>query len=308
MTSTLVSRPDIQTLLDRLSGLDQPEGDARFKAIVRRIVSDLFTTIDEFDITDDEFWAALNFASAGAGEFGLWAAGLGIEHFLDLRADEIDKQAGIAGGTPRTIEGPLYVAGAPETTGFARLDDGTDEGKGDVLLMHGQVRDMDGAPLAGARVEVWHANTLGNYSFFDTTQSDFNMRRTIIADAEGRYTFRSIMPVGYSCPPGGSTEGVLEHMGRHGTRPAHIHFFISADGHRHLTTQINIDGDPYLHDDFAYATRDGLIPEVTQVKNSNLGVKYGVEGPFAEIEFDFVLHATKSHVEEDASSRLRAAA
>ena len=308
MLKNFASSPEVQTLLDRLSGLDQPGGDARMKAIVRRIVGDLFATIDEFDITDDEFWAALNYASVGAGEYGLWAAGLGIEHYLDLRADAIDAAEGVTGGTPRTIEGPLYVAGAPEAEGFARLDDGTEDGKAEIIIMHGQVRDVNGTPLPGARVEVWHANTLGNYSYFDQTQSAFNLRRTIITDSDGRYTFRSIMPVGYACPPGGSTEGILAAVGRHGNRPAHIHFFVSADDHRHLTTQINIDGDPYLHDDFAYATRDELIPPVNHVEHSNLGVKYGVEGPFAEIEFDFVMQPTADEAEEDASTRVRAAA
>lgn len=297
----------VQTLLDRLSGQDQTGGDARLKAIVRRVVGDLFATIDEFQITDDEFWAALNYASAGAGEYGLWAAGLGIEHYLDLRADAADADAGITGGTPRTIEGPLYVAGAPEAEGFARLDDGSDEGKGEVIIMHGQVRDLDGTPVKNAKVEVWHANTLGNYSFFDKTQSDFNLRRSIVTDSDGRYAFRSIMPVGYACPPGGSTEGILQAIGRHGNRPAHIHFFVSSDGHRHLTTQINIEGDPYLHDDFAYATREALIPPVRHVQNSDLGAKYGVEGPFAEIEFDFVMLPAVSHAEEDASTRQRVA-
>jgi catechol 1,2-dioxygenase len=308
MTENFAKTPEVQALLDRLSGLDQAAGDARLKAIVRRIVGDLFATIDEFDITDDELWAALNYAAAGGGEFGLWAAGLGLEHYLDLRADAADARAGITGGTPRTIEGPLYVAGAPESVGFARMDDGSEDGKGEVLIMHGQVRDIDGKPVSGAKVEVWHANTLGNYSYFDQTQPPFNLRRTIVTDSDGRYAFRSIVPVGYACPPGGSTEGILKAIGRHGNRPAHIHFFVSSDGHRHLTTQINIDGDPYLHDDFAYATRDDLIPAVTHVQNSNLGAKYGVEGPFAEIEFDFALHAAASEVEEDASSRLRAAA
>ncbi|HEX7854522.1 MAG TPA: catechol 1,2-dioxygenase [Sphingobium sp.] len=308
MTQNFAGAPEVQTLLDRLSGQDQAAGDARLKAIVRRIVGDLFVTIDEFAITDDEFWAALNYASAGAAEYGLWAAGLGVEHYLDLRADAADADAGVTGGTPRTIEGPLYVAGAPESEGFARLDDGADDGKGDILIMHGQVRDRDGTPVKGAKVEVWHANTLGNYSWFDQSQSAFNLRRSIITDSDGRYAFRSIVPVGYACPPGGSTEGILKGIGRHGNRPAHIHFFVSSEGHRHLTTQINIDGDPYLHDDFAYATRDELIPPVNHVRNSNLGTKYGVEGPFAEIEFDFVLHPAARESEEDASSRLRVAA
>jgi len=308
MTDLFVERPEVRQLLDRLSGQDQDGGDARLKAIIRRIVGDLFATIDAFNVTDDEFWAALNYASSGAPEFGLWAAGLGIERYLDMRADALDAAAGITGGTPRTIEGPLYVAGAPESTGFARMDDGSEADKAGSLIMHGQVRDLAGKPVAGAKVEVWHANTLGNYSHFDKTQPDFNLRRTIISDTEGRYAFRSIVPVGYACPPGGSTDGLLKGIGRHGNRPAHIHFFVSADGHRHLTTQINIDGDPYLRDDFAYATREELIPAVSLVKESNLGAKYGVAGAFTEIEFDFVLQIASTQADEESSTRLRAAA
>ncbi|AGH50739.1 catechol 1,2-dioxygenase [Sphingomonas sp. MM-1] len=308
MTEHFVDTPAVQDLLEKLSGGDQATGDPRIKAIVRRIVGDLFATIDEFSVSDDEFWAALNFAIAGAPEFGLWAAGLGLERYLDIRADAADAAAGITGGTPRTIEGPLYVAGAPESTGFARMDDGSEDDKAEVLILHGQVRDVNGRPLVGAKVEIWHANTLGNYSYFDKSQSDYNLRRTVITDAEGRYAVRSIVPVGYACPAGGSTEAILSAIGRHGNRPAHIHFFVSADHHRHLTTQLNIDGDPYLHDDFAYATRDELIPPVHRTTSSNLGAKYGVEGPFAEIEFDFELHAATAAGEEDASTRARALA
>src|SRR3546814_17400881 len=90
------------------------------------------------------------------------------------------------------------------------------------------------------------------------------MRRTIIADEQGRYRFRSILPSGYGVPPGSPTEKLLTALGRHGQRPAHIHFFISADDHRKLTTQINIDGDPLLNDDFAYPPREGLVPKITE--------------------------------------------
>lgn len=50
--------------------------------------------------------------------------------------------------------------------------------------MDGQVTDTQGAPIASALVEVWHANSLGNYSYFDKSQSAFNLRRTIVTDAE----------------------------------------------------------------------------------------------------------------------------
>ena len=146
-----------------------------------------------------------------------------------------------------------------------------------------------GKPVPGALVEVWHADTHGFYSFFGPPQSPFNLRRGIETDHEGRYRFRSIMPSGYGCPPGSHTETLLAQMGRHGQRPAHVHFFVSAPGYRHLTTQINIDGDEYLHDDFAFATRDELIPPVERITDAAALHAAGVNAPFAKIKFDFAM-------------------
>lgn len=281
--SELVESAELQHLLDRIGGLDAQGGDARTKAIVRRIVGDLFATIDDFDISAAEFWRALHFVQQAAPEFGLIAPGLGFDRFLDIRADRAE---GDHAGTPRTIEGPLYVPGAPLSAGHARLDDVQDAGE--TLVMHGRVVDKAGGPIAGAVVDVWHANRAGAYSTFDPSQPPYNNRRRIETDAQGRYAFRSILPSGYAVPSGGSTERLLAAIGRHGRRPAHIHFFVSAPGHRHLTTQINIDGDPDLHDDFAYATREGLIPAVTRRTGASVE-GLGVDGPHAEIAFDFVL-------------------
>ena len=303
MASDLVSNAEIQSFLDKIAGLDTSGGSVRLKAIVRRVVADLFRAVDDLDISDDEFWQALNFLQHGAAELGLWAAGLGFEHFLDVRADLADKNAGIEGGTPRTIEGPLYVAGAPLSKSAARLDDGTEDGE--VLIMHGRVLDEAGHPVAGAIVDVWHADTKGNYSYFDNTQSKYNLRRRIETDANGIYRFRSIMPVGYSCPPGGSTNRLLDAMGRHDHRPAHIHFFVSANGYRHLTTQINIDGDPYLYDDFAYATRDELIPPVVRHEDAASIHGAALNAPYSEVVFDFTLVKALDQLEVRASSRPR---
>lgn len=302
--SDLVRSGDIQLFLDRISGLSDAGGDARTKQILRRVVGDLFATIDEFDVTEDEFWKALNFLAEGAPEFGLWAAGLGFEHFLDVRMDLQDQKAGAPAGTPRTIEGPLYVAGAPLSQGEARLDDGTEQGE--VLVMHGRVLDLDGRPVAGAIVDVWHANTLGNYSYFDKSQSAYNLRRRIATDEDGRYKFRSLMPSGYAVPPGGTTDRLLQAVGRHGHRPAHVHFFVSAPGYRHLTTQINIAGDPYVYDDFAYATRDELIPSVARRDQPEAIHAEGLNAPFSEIDFDFVIAKARDPQETVLSQRPRA--
>lgn len=289
MPANLIKKDVIAALATRAAGLDSRGGDPRLKQVVNRLLTDLMVAVDELDISMDEFWAGIGYiGQAGkANELGLIVPGMVLEHFLDLRLDEAERRAGLNGGTPRTIEGPLYVAGAPIAKGEARLDDGTDDGE--VLFMEGQVRDIAGKPVGGAIVDVWHANTMGMYSFFDTAQASYNLRRRIETDTEGRYRFRSIMPSGYGCPPGSHTERLLAQLGRHGQRPAHIHFFVTAPGYRQLTTQINIDGDKYLHDDFAFGTRDGLIPQVTRVTDAADIHKAGLNKPFARIIFDFAV-------------------
>jgi len=194
MPDTLINTPEVQKLLTRVAGLDQFGGDERLKRIVHRVATNLFQIVEEFDVTPTEFWTAVSYITrlGQANEVGLLVPGLGIETFLDLVMDEKERRAGLEGGTPRTIEGPLYITDAPLEKGEARLDQ--DPEKGEVLFVDGQVRDTEGKPVAGAIVDVWHANTKGGYSFFDPSQSPYNLRRRIETDAEGRYRFRSILP------------------------------------------------------------------------------------------------------------------
>jgi catechol 1,2-dioxygenase len=127
---------------------DSP-ANPRVQAITLRLVTDLCKAIEDLDITPTEFWKGLEyFSEAGArNELGLLAPGIGLERFLDMRSDEADERAGLTGGTPRAIEGPLYVAGAPESKGFARMDDGTEVDKAETLFMQGTVYGADGKPL-----------------------------------------------------------------------------------------------------------------------------------------------------------------
>lgn len=311
MTVAIFNTSEVQDFLKLASGMTQKGGNPRTKTIVHRILSDLFKAIEDLDITSDEYWAGIAYLNqlGARSEAGLLSPGLGLDRYFDMRMDAEDAAIGIVNGTPRTIEGPLYVAGAPVAQGFARLDDGSDAA-GKTLIMHGTVFDANGKPAAGATVEVWHANTKGFYSHFDPTgeQKPFNMRRTIVTDAQGRYKFQSIVPVGYGCPPDGPTQALLNQIGRHGNRPAHIHFFVSADGHRKLTTQINIDGDPLVNDDFAYATREGLVPPLVERKDAASIKANGLSAPFAEIEFDITLSALVDGVDNQLVDRPRMAA
>lgn len=293
-----MERSQIDAVIERITSTEDPtKGSTRVKEIVNRLTRDLFYAIEDLDIQPEEIWHAVDWMTntGRSNEWGLVAAGLGLEHFLDLRMDEAEAKAGITGGTPRTIEGPLYVPGAPESVGYAELETEPEAGA-ERLYMQGQVKDQDGTPIPNAKVEVWHCNLKGMYSIFDTSQPPYNLRRSIITDAEGKYKFKSFLPVGYSCPPGGSTDQLLQGLGRHGSRPAHIHFFVTAPGHRKLTTQINIEGDPLIWDDFAFATREDLVPHITRYSASEAKEKFGIDEPFASINFDFEVHKEKEGV------------
>jgi catechol 1,2-dioxygenase len=142
------------------------------------------------------------------------------------------------------------------------------------------VNGPDGKPVAGA----WsNAGTPIRRAFIRTSTRPAHSRlqpaRRGRTGADGKYEFRTLMPVGYGCPPQGATQQLLDAVGRHGNRPAHVHFFVTSEGHRKLTTQFNIEGDPLIWDDFAYATREELIPHVVdKTGGAALGLKADVQG------------------------------
>jgi catechol 1,2-dioxygenase len=296
MDVSFVKTAAVQKLFDGAAGLKGEGGNPRLKAILRDLVEASAEIIVKHDVSESEFWNAVGFLQNGAAEFGLLVPGIGLEHFLDLYMDAKDAEAGLTGGTPRTIEGPLYVEGAPLVQGDVNLS--KDQDQTGNLYMNGQVSGPDGEPVAGAIVHVWHANSQGWYSHFDPTreQTPFNNRARIKLGPDGKYAFHSRMPNGYSVPPAGTTDRLMKAVGRHGNRPAHVHFFIEAPGYRTLTTQINFGDDPFAADDFAFGTREGLLPVPQR------------QGDTAYIAFDFHLQRSAGPTEETFSTRQRAAA
>ena len=123
------------------------------------------------------------------------------------------------------IEGPFYKEQAPVKS------DLTEEGMpGTRLTLSGSVLGMTCAPLAGALIDVWQANDDGAYD-----AAGFTLRGTLNADAEGKYTLKTIIPGHY--------------LNGAQYRPAHIHVKVSAPGYVLLTTQLYFNGDPYNEGD-----------------------------------------------------------
>jgi pyrimidine deaminase RibD-like protein len=146
------------------------------------MIGHMYSVIVDFNVSHAELWSLFTWINdlGTAKQAGLLGAGIGLERLLDILADEADQQAHRAQGTPRAIEGPLYIPNAPLSQHEARLDDGSETGE--PLVMEGTVRDTQGKPVPQAIVDVWHAGQGGGYSFFDPSLQEFNYRRRIETD------------------------------------------------------------------------------------------------------------------------------
>ncbi|MBE0690712.1 MAG: carboxypeptidase regulatory-like domain-containing protein [Anaerolineae bacterium] len=111
---------------------------------------------------------------------------------------------------------------------------------GDPIVLQGQVLDSDGAPIAGAVVEIWQTDANGNYDHPNDSDpsvllADFQYFGTSTTDADGNYAFRTVKP------------------GQYEPRPAHIHVKVKLDGATLLTTQF------YFPEDMAAVEADGVF-------------------------------------------------
>src|SRR5437763_83184 len=66
-------------------------------------------------------------------------------------------------GSEGTILGPYYLPDAPVLSAPYELPQRPGE-PGERLVMTGRVSDVDGAPIVGAVLDVWHADANGLYS------------------------------------------------------------------------------------------------------------------------------------------------
>ena len=122
--------------------------------------------------------------------------------------------------TPRDQLGPFYSRNAPELNDLCTSGSG---GKARLVVSGRILGAPDCKPLAGALVEVWHADANGDYSGFTRGKADDPaclLRASLKTDADGRYSFSTIVPAEY---PG---------------RPPHIHYRVSHAGHATLVTQL----------------------------------------------------------------------
>lgn len=225
----------------------------RVAAVVTTILQGVHAAITEHDVSYPEFQAAKAWLMS-VGDGGEWP--LFMDVFVEHAVEE--QVARSQHGTKGSILGPYYLPGQQRLGSTCELPRRDDEA-GTPLVLSGQVRDVDGTPLGGAEVDIWHADSDGYYSGFAPHVPEGNLRGVVVTDDEGRFEITTIQPAPYQIPHDGPTGQLIEAAGWHPWRPAHLHILVRAEGHRPITTQLYFAGGEYLDSDVAEATKPELV-------------------------------------------------
>ncbi|MER7860554.1 catechol 1,2-dioxygenase [Amycolatopsis japonica] len=225
----------------------------RVSLLAREVLEAVHGTIRKHKVTYDEY-NALKAWLISVGEDGEWPLFLDVwvEHVVEEVATEHRE------GNKGTIEGPYYVPGAPEQGARGSVPMREDE-SGTPLVWTGRVTSTDGSALAGAKVELWHADADGFYSQFAPNIPEWNLRASFTADDDGRFEIHTVRPAPYQIPTDGACGKLIAAAGWHAWRPAHLHVKVSAPGHELLTAQLYFPGDEHNDDDIASAVKPELV-------------------------------------------------
>jgi protocatechuate 3,4-dioxygenase beta subunit len=266
-----------------------PQANPRLAEIMAILVRHLHAAVKEIEPTHDEWLQAIRFLTETGHkctewrqEFILLSDTLGVSMLVDAINERRP-----SGATENTILGPFYLPDAPKYPNGADI---CRDGKGEPLIVHGQIRDLDGTPVPGASIDVWQSN---NDGFYDVQQKgvqpDWNLRGVFTADAEGRYWFRSVKPRHYAIPADGPVGQMLKALGRHPNRAAHLHFIVTAPGYAPIVTHIFAPDCPYLAEDAVFGVKRSLIAEFIRIDDPVAARERSVAVPFWSVEWNFTL-------------------
>ena len=263
--------------------------DPRLRQIVSVLVKHLHAAVKELEPSQDEWLQAIQFLTATGHksddwrqEFILLSDVLGVSMLVDAINNRKP-----SGASESTVLGPFHVDGAPE---LAMGADICLDQKGEPMLVRGRIIDIKGNPINAAKIDVWQANDEG---FYDVQQQgiqpEFNLRGVFRTGADGAYWFRGVKPRYYPIPDDGPVGQMLQALGRHPYRPAHLHYIITASGFAPLTTHIFDPDDKYIHSDAVFGVKQSLMAKFDWIDQPQAITDADMTTPFYLVEHDFVL-------------------
>ena len=251
---------DDQKLTDAVIQSFAGAPDPRTREVLTKLVAHAHAFVRDAGLTFDEWHKAIDFltrtgqtCTAARQEFILLSDVLGVSMLVDAL-----NHRGHDDATESTVLGPFYTGEHRLAAHGADLAAGT---AGERCFVDGALIQASGQPLAGATIDVWHADGDG---FYDSQKPGYapdqpSMRARFTTGANGQFSFRTIVPRSYPIPTDGPVGELLRAGDRSPMRPAHIHFLISAPGHETLVTHVFIAGDDHLGSDAVFGVKPLLV-------------------------------------------------
>lgn len=279
---------DEHTITDAVLEAMRDAPDTRLGEVMTSLVRHLHDFAREVQLTEDEWARGIRFLTEtghitddNRQEFILLSDVLGLSMLVVAQ-----NHAAPPGATEATVLGPFFVEGAPEVENGADIANGA---AGRPSLVRGRVLDLAGEPIEGATIDVWQSDEEGLYDVQrpagdDGAPPEAQARARLRSEQNGRFWFRSVLPEHYPIPHDGPVGAMLDALGRHPWRPAHLHFRIDAPGHERLITHVFRDGDPYLDSDAVFGVRASLVAD--WVRHDPDGI---FDEPYYSLDYDFVL-------------------
>jgi hydroxyquinol 1,2-dioxygenase len=223
-------------------------------------------------------------------EFILLSDVLGISMLVDAMNHRFPE-----GATPSTVMGPFHIEDSPEMPMGSDLAEGL---AGETCFLVGTVRDLNGKPVEGAKLDIWQADADGLYE--SQLGADEPVLRAIFhTGADGKYAIRTIAPPGYSIPMDGTVGDLLRHTDISHFRPAHIHFYISAPGYESLITHLFKKDAKYIDSDVVFGVKEPLIVEFRKHPAGKTPTGENSSKPFVVVNYDFTLSKSMAHANGD---------
>jgi len=271
-----------ETITDAVLEQMSTTADPRLKEIMESAVRHLHAFAREVNLTPAEWIKGIEFltrvghmCSPARQEFILLSDTLGLSTLVNTLHD----QTAMEEATHTSLLGPFFRESTPEFSSGEQIakSDPSQE-----IVLWGRVTNVQGGPIPGAQVTVWQTASDGRYDMQSDPDS-VDCRGIFRTDEEGRYLLRTVRPLGYYIPLDGPVGELVLAQGRHGMRPAHIHFLISAPGYRELVTALYLEGDAHLDDDIVFGASADLVAR-EEPSDPNCPIK-----GLPSVRFDFSL-------------------
>lgn len=267
----------------------------RLRYLMERLVTHLHDFARETRLSTDEWMAAIMFlvrtgqiSSDVRNEFILLSDVLG----LSLLVDNINHPKPPA-CTEGSVLGPFHTHDAPLLAHGGSM---TSDPEGEPMLAVCTILDPAGNPVPGVKVDIWETDSSGHYDVQHAERNGPSERCVMESDERGRFWFKGLKPVSYPIPHDGPVGGLLERLGRHCWRPAHVHFMFEKEGWDHLITALYIKGDPYETSDAVFGVKKSLVIDLGKVDAAQ-AAEYGVAEGTWLLQHEFVL-VTKDETEK----------